>query len=151
VRRLRQLPKKTWPIEREKLALFGVAICRSLKSNAVTSVREWSGRAGAYQLVGAGQGQPNRVEALKWLAIPRAQSVLTATGGVIEDCIWISDAFFPFRDTVDEAYKQVFVGSYNPVEASQTLRRFTPVMSKVSQWFLRANASSDIKILSSLE
>jgi phosphoribosylaminoimidazolecarboxamide formyltransferase/IMP cyclohydrolase len=57
------------------------------------------------QLVGAGQGQPNRIEALKALAVPRAQSVLEVTGGSLGDCVMISDAFFPFRDTVDTAHQ----------------------------------------------
>ena len=34
------------------------------------------GSSRGFQLVGAGQGQPNRIEALKALAVPRAQSVL---------------------------------------------------------------------------
>jgi len=55
--------------------------------------------------VGAGQGQPNRIEALKALAVPRARSVLEATGGDISDCVMVSDAFFPFRDTVETAHE----------------------------------------------
>ena len=87
------------------LARFGIAICRALKSNAIALVREIPGAYHSFQLVGAGQGQPNRIEALKALAVPRALAALKASGGSIEDCLMISDAFFPFRDTVDAAFE----------------------------------------------
>jgi phosphoribosylaminoimidazolecarboxamide formyltransferase/IMP cyclohydrolase len=89
--------------EDEETARFGISVCRALKSNALALVRRMSDLNGALQLVGAGQGQPNRVEALKYLAIPRAQAVLRESGGRMEDLILVSDAFFPFRDTVDTA------------------------------------------------
>ena len=57
------------------------------------------------QLVGAGQGQPNRIDALERLAIPRAKAVLEASEGRIEDCVMVSDAFFPFRDAVDASHR----------------------------------------------
>ncbi len=83
-----------------KLARFGVAICRALKSNAIAIVREIPGEE-CLQLVGAGQGQPNRVEALQALAVPRARKV----AGDLGECVMVSDAFFPFRDTVDAAHE----------------------------------------------
>ncbi|OFZ80815.1 MAG: hypothetical protein A2603_03575 [Bdellovibrionales bacterium RIFOXYD1_FULL_55_31] len=89
-----------WPENKELLARFGIAVCRALKSNAIAIVREDSG----FQLVGAGQGQPNRVEALGILAIPRARKTL-GDGGTLADCVMVSDAFFPFRDTVDAAHR----------------------------------------------
>ncbi len=93
-----------WPEEKTQLARFGVAVCRSLKSNAIAIVREVPLATGTLQLVGAGQGQPNRVDALKILAVPRAQNVLRASEGELGDCVMVSDAFFPFRDTVDSAH-----------------------------------------------
>jgi phosphoribosylaminoimidazolecarboxamide formyltransferase/IMP cyclohydrolase len=93
-----------WPEEKKSLARFGIAVCKALKSNAIALVREIHSVPGAYQLVGAGQGQPNRIDALKGLAIPRAQSVLRASEGSLSECILISDAFFPFRDSVDAAH-----------------------------------------------
>jgi len=101
---LRSVTRRSWPKDKSLLAQFGIAVCRSLKSNAIALVRELKFPAGVFQLVGAGQGQPNRVEALKSLAIPRAQSVLRASEGTLEDCVMVSDAFFPFRDTVDAAH-----------------------------------------------
>ena len=92
-----------WPTGKNQLGLFGIAVTRALKSNAVALVREISG--GGFQLVGAGQGQPNRIEALEKLAVPRALDVLKSVGGSISECVLISDAFFPFRDTVESAQR----------------------------------------------
>jgi phosphoribosylaminoimidazolecarboxamide formyltransferase/IMP cyclohydrolase len=100
---LKSVTKRAWPVSKDRLGRFGIAVCRSLKSNAIAIVRELSD--GGLQLVGAGQGQPNRVEALKALAIPRAESVLNHSGGHIEQTVMVSDAFFPFRDTVDAAHE----------------------------------------------
>lgn len=100
---LRSVTKTPWPENRTQLARFGIAVTRALKSNAVALVRESS--QGDFQLIGAGQGQPNRIEALEKLAIPRALGVLKEIGGKISECILISDAFFPFRDTVDAAHQ----------------------------------------------
>ena len=101
---LSSVTRESWPIEKNLLGQFGIAICRSLKSNAIALVREISAPASGFQLVGAGQGQPNRVDALKGLAIPRAQAVLRASEGALKDCVMLSDAFFPFRDAVDAAH-----------------------------------------------
>ncbi len=98
---LRAVTRAQWPVERARLARFGIAVCRALKSNSIALVRDLHG---VLQLVGAGQGQPNRIDALNRLAIPRAQGVLRATEGALADCVMVSDAFFPFRDTVDAAH-----------------------------------------------
>lgn len=82
-----------------ELIQFGVVVNRTLKSNAISLVAEI--KPGTYMLVGAGQGQPNRIDALKLLAVPRALSVLSNLGKKIEDVVLISDAFFPFRDSID--------------------------------------------------
>lgn len=100
---LRSVTQREFPAAKRGLARFGIAVCRALKSNAIAIVREHP--EGGFQLIGAGQGQPNRVEALRHLAVPRAESVLTHAGGRIEDALMVSDAFFPFRDTVDTAFE----------------------------------------------
>lgn len=100
---LKSVTKASIPKQWDELSQFGIAVTRVLKSNTVSLVRLIPGLSQSYQLVGAGQGQPNRVEALRDLAIPRAKSVLSETGGQMSDCILVSDAFFPFRDTVDVA------------------------------------------------
>ncbi len=88
-----------WPTKWNALAHFGIFCNKTLKSNSVCLVQADS--EGDYRMVGAGQGQPNRIEAMEKLAIPRAQSILNKTD--LNDCILISDAFFPFRDSVDVA------------------------------------------------
>jgi phosphoribosylaminoimidazolecarboxamide formyltransferase/IMP cyclohydrolase len=99
---LKPVTKVKWPENYRRLSRFGIACCRTLKSNAIVLVREIPGIPGACQLVGAGQGQPNRIEALKVLAVPRARSVI---GNDLSSCVMVSDAFFPFRDTVDTAHE----------------------------------------------
>ncbi len=98
----KSVTKTVFPDSKKKLAQFGVAVCRTLKSNAIALVRETQG---AFQLIGAGQGQPNRIEALKALAVPRAKATLKIAHAEkdLAEAVMISDAFFPFRDTVDEA------------------------------------------------
>ncbi len=96
---LKTVTQAAWPEKMQKLARFGIAVTRSLKSNAIALVREIPELPGALQLAGAGQGQPNRIDALKILAVPRARRVSPD----LSHCVMISDAFFPFRDTVDTA------------------------------------------------
>lgn len=96
---LKSVTETAWPPKWNALAHFGIFCNKLLKSNSVCLVQEDAD--GDYRMVGAGQGQPNRVEAMGKLAIPRAQTVLNKTE--LSDCILISDAFFPFRDSVDVA------------------------------------------------
>lgn len=98
---LKSVTKIHWPEGREKLSRFGIALGRALKSNAIALVREIPGITGSAQLAGAGQGQPNRIDSLKILAVPRAK----AMGADLAQCLMVSDAFFPFRDTVDSAFE----------------------------------------------
>ncbi len=80
------------------LARFGVMACKHLKSNAIALVSRSSG--GAFWLTGAGMGQPNRLDSLRQLTIPRFR---LKEGVSIEESVLISDAFFPFRDSVEAA------------------------------------------------
>jgi phosphoribosylaminoimidazolecarboxamide formyltransferase/IMP cyclohydrolase len=80
------------------LAKFGVIACKHLKSNAIALVTQNSD--GSLWLTGAGMGQPNRLDSLRWLSVPRfAQK----EGLNIQEAVLISDAFFPFRDSVEAA------------------------------------------------
>ncbi len=83
------------------LVAFGILVTRTLKSNAIGIFTKPD--AHSLWLVGAGQGQPNRIDSLKTLAIARAQKVLGRQE--LTDCVLVSDAFFPFRDSIDEAAK----------------------------------------------
>lgn len=52
-------------------------------------------------LAGAGQGQPNRVDALERLAIPRARDFCDRTKFPWAQLICVSDGFLPFPDSVE--------------------------------------------------
>jgi phosphoribosylaminoimidazolecarboxamide formyltransferase/IMP cyclohydrolase len=77
------------PTEEEWRALeFGWKVVKHVKSNAIVYARR-------DQLVGVGSGQTSRVDSAKFGAM---KAVLPLEGTVLA-----SDAFFPFRDGIDEA------------------------------------------------
>ncbi len=79
------------PTQSELRALrFAWAICKHVKSNAIVYASE-------NQLIGVGAGQMSRVDSVK---IGAMKAQLSLDGSVLA-----SDAFFPFRDGVDEAAK----------------------------------------------
>lgn len=73
--------------------LFANKIVKHIKSNAIVLVKD-------KQLVGLGTGQTSRVDALKQ-AIEKARSFNLP----LENSVMASDAFFPFSDSVEIAYK----------------------------------------------
>jgi phosphoribosylaminoimidazolecarboxamide formyltransferase/IMP cyclohydrolase len=79
--------------------VFGMKVVKHVKSNAIVLVK--NGRT-----IGIGAGQMNRVGAAK-IAIEQAGE--KAVGSVLA-----SDAFFPFRDTVDAAHKAGVKGVVQP-------------------------------------
>jgi phosphoribosylaminoimidazolecarboxamide formyltransferase/IMP cyclohydrolase len=78
---------------------FAWAICKHVKSNAIVYAKE-------DQLIGVGAGQMSRVDSVK-LGATKAQ--LSLAGSVLA-----SDAFFPFRDGVDEAAKHGITAIIQP-------------------------------------
>jgi len=80
------------------LAKFGIVACKHLKSNAIAVVTQNSD--GSFWLTGAGMGQPNRLDSLRHLTMPRFS---LKQGVQIEESVLISDAFFPFRDSIEAA------------------------------------------------
>ena len=74
----------------EQLAdmVFGMKVVKHVKSNAIVLVKDG-------QTIGIGAGQMNRVGA--------AQIAIGQAGEKANGCVLASDAFFPFRDTVDAA------------------------------------------------
>jgi phosphoribosylaminoimidazolecarboxamide formyltransferase / IMP cyclohydrolase len=79
--------------------MFAWTVCKHTKSNAIVYAR-------ADQTVGVGAGQMSRVDSVK-LGAMRAQ--LSVTGSVLA-----SDAFFPFRDGIDEAAKHGITAIIQP-------------------------------------
>jgi len=94
----KQVTAKGFNEKQIDLAKFGTQACKHLKSNAIAIVSE--NNDGSYWLTGAGMGQPNRLDSLRWLTIPR---FLQKEGLKIEESVLISDAFFPFSDSVEAA------------------------------------------------
>jgi phosphoribosylaminoimidazolecarboxamide formyltransferase/IMP cyclohydrolase len=91
---------KRQPTEDEVRALlFAWTVCKHTKSNAIVYAREG-------QAVGVGAGQMSRVDSVK-LGAMRAQ--LPVSGSVLA-----SDAFFPFRDGLDEAAKHGITAVIQP-------------------------------------
>lgn len=94
------VPTKNRPTA-EQMAdlLFAWKVCKHVKSNAIVLAK-----GGA--TVGIGAGQMSRVDSVR-LAAMKAQS---PTAG----CVMASDAFFPFRDGIDEAAKAGITAAVHP-------------------------------------
>ncbi len=71
--------------------LLAWKVCKHVKSNAIIFANE-------FQTVGVGAGQMNRVDSVRIAAMRAKRTDLALEGTVLA-----SDAFFPFRDNVDEA------------------------------------------------
>ena len=87
--------EKAFDAAKMNLAKFGITACKHLKSNAIAVVTENAN--GSFWLTGAGMGQPNRLDSLRHLTMPRFNM---KKGLEIENSVLISDAFFPFRDSI---------------------------------------------------
>ena len=73
--------------------LFAWKVCKHVKSNAIVFANE-------KQTIGVGAGQMNRVDSVRIAAMRAERFDLT-----LENSVLASDAFFPFRDNIDEAAK----------------------------------------------
>jgi phosphoribosylaminoimidazolecarboxamide formyltransferase/IMP cyclohydrolase len=85
--------------EEIRALLFAWIVCKHTKSNAIVYARDG-------QTVGVGAGQMSRVDSVK-IGAMRAQ--LPVAGSVLA-----SDAFFPFRDGIDEAAKHGITAVIQP-------------------------------------
>jgi phosphoribosylaminoimidazolecarboxamide formyltransferase/IMP cyclohydrolase len=90
--------KKPFSESQKNLVNFGIIACKHLKSNGIALVGE---KNGAISLIGAGMGQPNRLDSLHLLASHRAQKKEVNFG----ELVLISDAFFPFADSIEAAHQ----------------------------------------------
>ena len=91
---------KREPSDAERRALlFAWTICKHVKSNAIVYARDG-------QLVGVGAGQMSRVDSVK---LGATKAVLPLSGSVLA-----SDAFFPFRDGIDEAARHGITAVIQP-------------------------------------
>lgn len=85
--------------EETRALLFAWTVCKHTKSNAIVYAR-------AGQTVGVGAGQMSRVDSVK---IGAMRANLPLKGSVLA-----SDAFFPFRDGLDEAAKHGITAVIQP-------------------------------------
>ena len=96
---LKVVSKRQPTAEEIEALLFAWTVCKHTKSNAIVYAR-------VGQTVGVGAGQMSRVDSVK-LAAMRAQ--IPVAGSVMA-----SDAFFPFRDGIDEAAKHGITAVIQP-------------------------------------
>ncbi|MCK5282887.1 MAG: bifunctional phosphoribosylaminoimidazolecarboxamide formyltransferase/IMP cyclohydrolase [Nanoarchaeota archaeon] len=82
--------KKQPTKEQLKDMIFAMKVCRHVKSNSVMYAKDLT-------TIGIGAGQMSRVDATI-IATRKSQ-------GKAKDAVMVSDAFFPFRDGIDEASK----------------------------------------------
>jgi phosphoribosylaminoimidazolecarboxamide formyltransferase/IMP cyclohydrolase len=87
------------------VADFGIRVCKHLKSNAI--LLAWAYAPGQHAVLGMGAGQPNRVDAMRKLALEKARENIARMGldpaQVLAKTVLISDAFFPFADNIEAA------------------------------------------------
>lgn len=89
-----EIVTKEHPTESQIRAMkFAWRICKHVRSNAIVIADE-------FQTLGIGAGQMNRVDSIRIAAMRAERYGLSLDGSVLA-----SDAFFPFRDNVDEAAK----------------------------------------------
>jgi phosphoribosylaminoimidazolecarboxamide formyltransferase/IMP cyclohydrolase len=81
------------PAEMDDL-LFAWKVCKAVKSNAILVAKDHAG-------IGMGPGQPNRVDSAI-MACDRAKSACERMGVDASGLAAASDAFFPFRDDLEE-------------------------------------------------
>ncbi len=96
---LKVVTKRAPTDEEVRALLFAWTVCKHTKSNAIVYAREG-------QTIGVGAGQMSRVDSVK-LGAMRAQ--LPLAGAVVA-----SDAFFPFRDGLDEAARHGITAVIQP-------------------------------------
>ncbi|HIH22611.1 TPA: bifunctional phosphoribosylaminoimidazolecarboxamide formyltransferase/IMP cyclohydrolase [Candidatus Micrarchaeota archaeon] len=86
---------KRKPTEQElKDLLYAWTVSKYVRSNAIIYARD-------NRAVGIGAGQMKRVDAAKLAAM-----IAESYGDTVKGCAMASDAFFPFRDGIDEAAKR---------------------------------------------
>lgn len=90
--------EKSLPPNQQELLDFGVLACKHLKSNGIALVAK---TANGFAMVGTGMGQPNRLDSLRLLAVHRAKMKNIP----MDQVLMISDAFFPFADSVDVCHE----------------------------------------------
>ncbi|MGI8812219.1 MAG: bifunctional phosphoribosylaminoimidazolecarboxamide formyltransferase/IMP cyclohydrolase [Pyrinomonadaceae bacterium] len=90
---LKAVSEKQPSDEQIRAMLLAWKVCKHVKSNAIVIANE-------FQTLGVGSGQMNRVDSVRIASMRAERFDLPVKGAALA-----SDAFFPFRDNVDEAAK----------------------------------------------
>ena len=88
---LKVVTKRQPTTDEMKALLMAWRVCKHVKSNAIVLAND-------VQTIGVGSGQMNRVDSVRISAMRAERFELPVKGSALA-----SDAFFPFRDNVDEA------------------------------------------------
>ena len=112
---------KRQPTDAEMADLrFAWLVAKHVKSNAIVLAK-------GGMVVGVGAGQMSRVDSVH-IAVRKA-------GDRVHGAVLASDAFFPFRDNIDEAAKAGVVGaSCSPAGRCGTASRSRHAMSTAWRW-----------------
>jgi phosphoribosylaminoimidazolecarboxamide formyltransferase/IMP cyclohydrolase len=106
-----------YPENKRSVSEFCLKACKATKSNAVILAYEYE--PGFFMVLGMGAGQPNRVDSIRKLAATKAVENLRLIyerenpgipfedycKKIISECVMVSDAFFPFDDSIIYAAK----------------------------------------------
>ncbi len=125
---MRLVTKKEFPSELSPVMQFGLVVTKFLKSNCIGifGIKE-----NGFTVISSGVGQPNRLDCITLLAGVRAK----AKNENLKDAVLVSDAFFPFKDSIEAAHEigiQYIVqpgGSVRDNEVIQTCDEFGMAMS----------------------
>ena len=110
---LKLVTKTDMNSEARELVDFGILACKHLKSNGIALV--YKTELGRLTLAGTGMGQPNRLDSLKLLAKIRAEQKDLS----LDKMVLISDAFFPFADSVEVCHE---VGIKNIIQPGGSIK-----------------------------
>lgn len=94
--------KKEPTHEQMKDLIYAWTVCKYVKSNSVVYARD-------NRAIGIGAGQMKRVDSAKLAAM-----IAESYGESVKGCAMASDAFFPFRDSIDEAAKRGIISIIQP-------------------------------------
>jgi phosphoribosylaminoimidazolecarboxamide formyltransferase/IMP cyclohydrolase len=94
---LKSVAKKGFPSKLLPVAQFGLVVTKYLKSNCIGVFAE---KGGGMVILSSGVGQPNRLDCITRLIKTRLSEKREDMSGAV----LVSDAFFPFRDSIEAAH-----------------------------------------------
>ncbi len=104
-----------FPASVDALAKFTWIITKHTKSNAIVMGYEY--KAGYFQVIGLGPGQPNRIDSnlrlcqprvrdnVARMTLPEGKTLEALEADVFASVVMGSDAFFPFHDNIEAAHQ----------------------------------------------